>query len=286
MTHDGADGFPGSSDDSRQRENPSPGEGAQAPPGAQTPEDLPQDEEPPQDEWYYSLEGVSYGPVSEGQLVALARAGYFGDQDYVYAGYIGEWVRADSVHGLFDTVGSEVVPPEEPLYVPPPGAPPQPVVYTEYAGFWIRFVSAFVDGLVLFFPNCFICSLFQGLYFMPAGRFSAGPDGDIAQMIAGMVAIMVLGTVGIVISWLYFATMESSRWQATLGKRAVGIMVTDINGDRITFGRATGRYFASILSGMTLNIGYIMGAFTARKQTLHDILCNTVVIYGNSSSSR
>lgn len=78
--------------------------------------------------------------------------------------------------------------------------------------------------------------------------------------------------------WLYFAIQESSEHQATFGKRALGIIVVDEQGNRISFGRATGRFFAKWLSGVILYIGYIMAAFTARKQALHDLIASTLVI--------
>lgn len=74
--------------------------------------------------------------------------------------------------------------------------------------------------------------------------------------------------------------MESSAKQATLGKMALGIVVTDLEGARIGFGRATGRYFAKILSGLILGIGFLMAAFTERKQGLHDIIAGTLVVKG------
>ena len=77
--------------------------------------------------------------------------------------------------------------------------------------------------------------------------------------------------------WLYFAIMESSAKQGTLGKMAVGLVVTDKRGKRLTFGRATGRYFAKWISGKILIIGYIMAAFTEKKQALHDIIAGTMV---------
>ena len=79
------------------------------------------------------------------------------------------------------------------------------------------------------------------------------------------------------IAWLYFAIMESSPTQATLGKMAIGIVVTDMSGNRVSFGRATGRHFAKIVSGIILGIGFLMIAFTERKQGLHDIMADTLV---------
>jgi len=82
----------------------------------------------------------------------------------------------------------------------------------------------------------------------------------------------------LVLTWLYYALLESSSWQATLGKKALGLEVTDLAGGRISFGRATGRYFARWISAMTLGIGFIMAGFTEKKQALHDILVGTLVI--------
>ena len=72
--------------------------------------------------------------------------------------------------------------------------------------------------------------------------------------------------------------MEASSKQGTLGKMVLGIIVTDEAGNRISFGRATGRYFGKILSSLILLIGYIMIAFTKKKQGLHDLLASTLVV--------
>jgi uncharacterized RDD family membrane protein YckC len=76
--------------------------------------------------------------------------------------------------------------------------------------------------------------------------------------------------------------LESSRLQATLGKIAFGIIVADLSGKRISFLRATGRFFGKVLSGQVLLIGYIMAAFMQRRQALHDLLAGTVVVNKNS----
>ena len=85
-------------------------------------------------------------------------------------------------------------------------------------------------------------------------------------------------TINIVGQWLYFSLMESSSWQATLGKKALGLYVTDLEGNRITFARATGRYFAKLISSLTLLIGYIMAGFTEKKQALHDMIAGCLVM--------
>jgi len=90
--------------------------------------------------------------------------------------------------------------------------------------------------------------------------------------------LVVAGPVLFVGSWLYHTAMESSRHQATLGKKALGIIVTDMNGNRISFARANARFFGKWVSGMIMNIGYLMAAFTEKKQALHDILASCLVV--------
>ena len=88
----------------------------------------------------------------------------------------------------------------------------------------------------------------------------------------------VLGLLKTAASWLYGALMESSPYQATLGKMALGMKVTDLYGNRISFARATGRHFAKYISMITLCIGFIMVGFTERKQGLHDMIAGTLVL--------
>jgi uncharacterized RDD family membrane protein YckC len=97
------------------------------------------------------------------------------------------------------------------------------------------------------------------------------PGVDVASLI-------ITGSFSTLVNWLYAALLESSSHQATLGKMALGLKVTDLEGRRISFVRATGRHFAKILSGMVLFIGFIMVGFTRRKQGLHDMVAGTLVI--------
>jgi len=166
-------------------------------------------------------------------------------------------------------------------------------LYT-HAGFWKRFLAYIIDS--------FILNIILGILLIPiflifgvsifneldnSGNFNYNSVNYIQDMstagevaIASLVIIIVFfGIIGsVIVSWLYFALMESSSKKATLGKMALGLIVTDINGARLSFGRASGRYFAKILSGIILNIGYIMAAFTEKKQALHDILAGTLVL--------
>jgi uncharacterized RDD family membrane protein YckC len=147
-----------------------------------------------------------------------------------------------------------------------------------YAGFWLRLVAAIIDGLILYFVGMilflpFAASMGMGMRGMMTGR-PPNLEG-LLPLIHAMIRITLLRTV---LHWLYYSLLESSAWQATLGKKALGLEVTDLDGNRISFGRATGRFFAKIISSIILFIGYIMAGFTEKKQALHDILAGTLVI--------
>jgi uncharacterized RDD family membrane protein YckC len=116
-----------------------------------------------------------------------------------------------------------------------------------YSGFWSRFIALLIDTIVLLVPN---------LIFVSFG----------------------VGFIGIIISWLYFAIMESSLIQATLGKMALRIIVVDLKGNRISFLKATLRYFSKVISAAIFFIGFLMVAFTDKKQGYHDMIANTFVI--------
>ncbi|HEU5337034.1 MAG TPA: RDD family protein [Terriglobales bacterium] len=141
-----------------------------------------------------------------------------------------------------------------------------------YGGFWIRFVAVIIDALIMgivVWPVAGILGLMVGV----AGGSVQMPDVGI-HLVRGVVA----GALFLFAGWIYEASLESSSKQATVGKMALGLKVTDEQGRRISFGRATARYFSKILSRMTLMIGYIMAGFTARKQALHDLIAGTLVV--------
>lgn len=149
----------------------------------------------------------------------------------------------------------------------------QPVFH--YAGFWKRFVAYILDQIIIGIIGFFIIAPFFAL--VGISLFSSDfevTDEFIFTVIMGYFSVIILAFTA---EWLYFALMESLKG-ATLGKMALGIIVTDLNGNRISFGRATGRYFAKILSSLTLLVGYIMAGFTEKKQALHDIIAGCLVI--------
>jgi uncharacterized RDD family membrane protein YckC len=141
----------------------------------------------------------------------------------------------------------------------------QPVVY---AGFWLRFAALVVDGILL------------GIVGVIFGVLIGVAASAQATAIATVLTLAIIA-----ISILYFPIMESSARQATWGKKLVGIMVTDYNGNRISFWRALGRFLGKVISQLIFYIGYIMAAFTERKQALHDIIAGTLVVKGTPNGS-
>ena len=152
-----------------------------------------------------------------------------------------------------------------------------------YAGFWLRFVAYLIDSAILTLAFGFMVAILiasVGLNFfrliapdMP-DRF---PNPLLPAALLG--AIFLLLPVTIVGGWLYFALMEGSVHQGTLGKMALGLFVTDLRGSRVSFGRASGRFFAKIITGLIpLFLGYIMAGFTEKKQALHDMIASCLVL--------
>jgi uncharacterized RDD family membrane protein YckC len=159
--------------------------------------------------------------------------------------------------------GPSLVASEHPNLVAQPA--PVPAAVMPYGGFWRRLIALVIDSLIWILP-AFAIGFVLGIAMYQQGIRSQS-DLDVIENV-----------VGILIWWLYFATMESSPLQGTLGKLAIGIKVTDMNGGRITFGRASGRHFAKILSAIILCIGFLIAAFTKKKQALHDILAECLVV--------
>ena len=150
-----------------------------------------------------------------------------------------------------------------------------------YAGFWLRFVAAILDGLILSVLASALTLPLLGLTGIGAAlhNMRPGQPPDAALLAAILAAIPLLAGVAVLVKWLYFAYCESSEWQATPGKKVLNLRVTDLDGQRISFGRASGRFFGKIISSLTMMIGYIMAGFTERRQALHDMIAGTLVLH-------
>jgi uncharacterized RDD family membrane protein YckC len=143
-----------------------------------------------------------------------------------------------------------------------------------YAGFWLRAVAYFLDTITLGFVlgatilrpillNNHVGTSFQDVW----NFYTSG-----SRQATALALLVQLAT------WLYFAAFESSPWQATPGKKVMGLRVTDLEGKRVSFVRASGRYFGKIISGLILGIGFAMAGFTEKKQALHDMLVGCLVV--------
>ena len=140
----------------------------------------------------------------------------------------------------------------------------------QYAGFWRRWAAWTLDMVIVgYFANYF--------YFAFVGQLQMyyGVDGD-PRMITVIARIYQI-VFALSLAWAYFAGMESSPLQATVGKLAVGLFVTQENGEGMSFGQASGRFFGKIISSLILSIGFMMAGWTSRKQALHDIMAGTFV---------
>jgi uncharacterized RDD family membrane protein YckC len=134
-----------------------------------------------------------------------------------------------------------------------------------YGGFWIRFAATIVDAVVLLIPGLLVSFLIRSV--MQANHATEK-----------WVVEFVDNGWQLAIWWVYTAGMHSSSWQATIGKRVCELKVTDCDGRRISFGRATWRCFAYLLSALLLYLGFVMIAWTKRRQGLHDFMANTLVV--------
>lgn len=159
-------------------------------------------------------------------------------------------------------------PPDEPTgHEPPTRGPFEASREPAYAGFWRRLVAYVVDAFIVAIPTILIIESMGLTAPDPAAMF----DAPLEEM-AVLLAVVYLA------QWPYFAGFEASSWQATPGKRLVRVKVTDVDGRRLGFAHATGRYFAKLISEALLAIGYLMIGFTRKKQGLHDLLARSLVV--------
>lgn len=151
-----------------------------------------------------------------------------------------------------------------------------------YAGFWRRAVALMIDSIILSIPAVLLYALIMlSITLGLASRqnaLSQSGDASLAGALAVVGGTFFFQVAFFVLFWLYFAFMESGKKQATFGKRVMGIKVVGANGERISFARATGRFFGKYVSGLILNFGYCMAGFTKKRQALHDLMAETYVV--------
>lgn len=227
-------------------------------------------------EWYYAKGDQQFGPVDTADLQARLESGEVLASDLCWTEGMSSWqpvaTRSDvfTVSAVLQPATAQTVATTPLSYAAPSiGAPldasGRPMFFV---GFWWRVLAHLIDALVLMIPNQILSLISQEA----AG--SLGRNSDEAMMMT--IAVGMAGQY--ILAWLYGALMESSTKQATLGKMAIGVVVTDLHGNRLSFGRATGRHFAKYLSSLILCIGYIMVGTNPQKQGLHDQIAKTYVL--------
>ena len=229
--------------------------------------------------WYFvDLLGQRKGPMSQQQLLDVIAQGRLRPASLVWREGLAQWQPLSSMeHELRPT---EAAPPL-PASTPPPLIETNPFATSPsgfvadwayatnsnevvYGGFARRFLALMLDSLILWVISI---ALFAVLAVIIGTSAPSRP-----QYFLWAYPAMFL------ISLLYSSVLESSSHQATFGKRALGIKVTDLDGKPIGWGRAVGRWFGRLLSGFFFCIGYLMALFTSRKQSLHDMLASTLVV--------
>lgn len=146
------------------------------------------------------------------------------------------------------------------------------------AGFWLRFVAYMIDGLIMMAVFCLVILVSVGIVMLLGMSMEAKGE----EVGAGVVLVVFLGLIAqFVIAWLYEALLTSGPQGGTLGKMAVGVRIVQaVDGKRISFGRATGRFFLKVMVTpmVPFGIGYLIAAFTKGKRAVHDFMADTLVI--------
>ncbi len=154
---------------------------------------------------------------------------------------------------------------------------------TNYAGFWMRFLALIIDGIIISIVRAFLILPFLAMLGISfATGFENFDPENMEELIPFIATVIAAGAALALVStiiWVLYGTfMESSKYQATVGKLALGLTVTDMNGGKLDFSKALVRNLGKLLSNFIFLIGYIMAAFTEKKQGLHDIIAGTLVV--------
>jgi uncharacterized RDD family membrane protein YckC len=247
--------------------------------------------------WYYARNDQRFGPVEETELRRLVAVGQIARGDLVWRQDWPDWRAAEEVEGLLPPAGGTppprvpTPPPPPPAALlasqspyaaspPPPGelpawqspyttAPPSPASTVQYATFGQRFLAFLVD-FVIMLVGSFVVAVILGALLAVARRFMT-PEAVLGSN-------LLLNLIGLASGWLYYAFCESSSMMGTPGKRALGLVVTDLEGNRISFGRATARHFSKFISGIVFLLGYFAVLWSPQRQAWHDQIADCLVL--------
>jgi uncharacterized RDD family membrane protein YckC len=232
--------------------------------------------------------GERHGPYKEDDVRQWLRSGQLSREDLAWYEGLADW---QPLSVLFPDAVASAPPATAPVMASMPPAPTVSAALDDYAGFWKRVAAYILDAIILYIPGMLIQKMMGGdaaEAAMKQAQLASPGDPQVmltalSEFYSTMLPAILIITV---ITWLYFAICESSVWQATVGKLALGIRVTDMHGQRISFPRALGRYPAKYLSTLIFCIGFLMVAWTRRKQGLHDLIASTLVLNGRASESK
>lgn len=262
-------------------------------------------------QWYFVENGEKVGPHEENAFEELVRSGRVSPQTLVWHAGMENWQPLEQLRAPAPVSDAEGAVPAAPAPLRParcgvcgtehgpedlmrfrdtlvcPSCKPAFVQrmregagqpgQLRYAGFWIRFAAKFIDGLILTVFSLLITVL-SGVTM--AGLIAGGGEEPALGMLMAVQGVTMLLQMGVQAA---FITFFLSRYAATPGKMATGLVVVRSDGSALTTGRAFGRCFGEWLSGLTIGIGYLMAAFDEEKRALHDRVCDTRVAYKASA---
>jgi uncharacterized RDD family membrane protein YckC len=234
-------------------------------------------------EVWIGRQGERHGPYQEEQIKEWLRSGQLSRDDLGWYDGLADWQPLSVLFPL-----DKPTPPPAPDVYAPPAPPPQAASTTafDYAGFWQRFGAWVIDVLVLIIPSMIVMYALGGMeaYKHLMEQMQAGNDMA-AALRQYEEATQGIQITTVVITFLYYVFFETSKFQATPGKLALRLRVTDLSGRRLTIGRAAARNIvrlASLVFGLIPLICYLAIAWTPRKQGLHDLMASTLVLNGSA----
>jgi uncharacterized RDD family membrane protein YckC len=237
-------------------------------------------------EVWIGRQGERHGPYQEEQIKEWLRSGQLSRDDLGWYDGLADWQPLSVLFPL----EKPTPPPAPDIYAPPPQQqPPISAATFDYAGFWQRFGAWVIDLIILTIPSMLAMYFLGGMeaykHFLEQVQ-AGGASGDMSAALRDYAAATESSQVAsLVITFLYYAFFEASKWQATPGKLALRLRVTDIHGQRLTLARAAARNIvrlAGLIFGLIPIICYLAVAWTQRKQGLHDLMASTLVLNGTA----
>ena len=239
--------------------------------------------------WYYVENGERVGPIDEADLSARARAGQVRAETLVWTDGMASWQpygtvapdpsaleptaacsecgRRLGVSELIRYGGSRVCADCKPLFLQKLREGAAPSTGMRYADVGVRFGAKLLDFVVMWIVNMVIA----GIFVAGMGAMRGQPGAGMIALQLGILALQLAVNFGYVVFFL-------GRFGATLGKMALRLRVVHADGSAIGYGKAVGRYFAEMVSGLTLGIGYLMAGFDPERRALHDRIASTRVV--------